>query len=146
MGGIPHVAQIVVQLLSGVRFFCHCMNCSTPGFPVLHYLPELTHHHQIGDTIQPSHPLLSPSPLALNPSQHQRLFQRALHIRWPKHWSFSFSITPSNEYSGLSPLGMTGWISLQSKGLSKVFSSITVEKHQFFGAQPSLRSISHIHK
>ena len=64
----------------------------------------------------------------------------ALHIMWPKCWSFSFSISPSNEY-----LGLTGLISLQSKGLSRVFSITTVQKHHFFGAQPSLWSNSHIH-
>ena len=74
------------------------MDCSTPGFPVHHQLPELTqtHVHRVGDSIQPSHPLLSPSPPVLNLSQHQ-----GLQIRWPKYWSFSFSISPSNEYSGL---------------------------------------------
>ena len=60
-----------------------------------------------------------------------------LHMRWPKYWSFSFSISPSNEHPGLISLGWTGWISLQSKGLSRVFSNTTVQKHQFFGAQPS---------
>ena len=68
----------------------------------------------------------------------------ALHIRWPKYWSFSFSISPSNEYSGWFPLGLTGLISLQPKGLSRVFSSTTIQKHQFFDAQPFLRSNSHI--
>ena len=64
--------------------------------------------------------------------------ESVLHIRWPKYWSLSFSISPSNEYSGLIPLGWTGWISLQSKGLSRVFSNTTVQKHQFFGTQLSL--------
>ena len=68
-----------------------------------------------------------------------------LHIRLPKYWSFSFSISPSNEYSRLIYFPMTDWISFQSKGLSRVFSSTTVQKHQFFGAQLSLRSNSHIH-
>ena len=67
----------------------------------------------------------------------------ALHTRWPNYWSFS--ISPSSEYSGLIPLGLTGLISLQSKGLSRVFSNTTVQKHQFFHAQPSLWSTSHIH-
>ena len=58
-----------------------------------------------------------------------------LHIRWPNYWSFSFNISPSNEYSGLNSLGLTGWISLQSKGLSRIFSNTTVQRHQFFGAQ-----------
>ena len=61
-----------------------------------------------------------------------------LHIRWPKYWSFRFSISPVNEYSGLISLGLTGLISLQSKGLSRVFSNTTVQKHQFFGTQLSL--------
>ena len=60
--------------------------------------------------------------------------ESVLHIRCPKNWSFSFSISPSKEYSGLIFLGWTGWISLQSKGLSRVFSKTTVQKHQFFGA------------
>ena len=80
------------------------MCCSAPGFPVLHQVQELaqTHVHWVRDAIQPSHPLSSPSPPAFNLSQHQSLFQESvLHIRWSKYWSFSFSITPSNEYSGL---------------------------------------------
>ena len=59
--------------------------------------------------------------------------ESVLCIRWLKYWSFSFSISPSNEYTGLISLGLTGWISLQSKGLSRVFSNTTVQKHQFFG-------------
>ena len=80
------------------------MDCSTPGFPVLHHLPELaqTHANRVGDAIQPSHPLSSPSPPAFNLSQNHGLFnESALHIRWPKYWHFSFSISPSSEYSGL---------------------------------------------
>ena len=60
--------------------------------------------------------------------------ESALHVRWPKYWSFSFSISPSNDYSGLIPLGWTGWISLLSKGLSRVFSNTTVQKDQFLNA------------
>ena len=80
------------------------MDCSTPGFLVHHQLPGLTqtHVHRVGDAIQPSHPLSSPSPLAFNLSQHQGLFNESvLCIRWPKYWSFSFNISPSKEYSGL---------------------------------------------
>ena len=80
------------------------MNCSTPGFPVLQQLPEpaQTHVHHVADAIQPSHPLSSPSPPTFRLSQHQGLFQWViLHIRWPKYWSFNFSISASNEYSGL---------------------------------------------
>ena len=70
--------------------------------------------------------------------------ESALRIRWPEYWSFSFRISPFNEYSGLISFGLTGLISLQFKGLSGVFSSITVWKHRFFSTQPSLWSNSHI--
>ena len=71
--------------------------------------------------------------------------ESALRTRWPEYWSFSFNISPSNEHQDWSPLEWTGWISLQSKGLSRVFSNTTVQKHQFFGAQLSSQSNSHIH-
>ena len=80
------------------------MNCSTPGLPVYHQLPESTqtHVHWVGDAIQPSHPLSSPSPPALNfPSIRVFSHKSALHIRWPKYWSFSFNISPSNKHAGL---------------------------------------------
>ena len=63
--------------------------------------------------------------------------ESTLHMRWSKYWSFSFSIIPSKEIPGWSPLEWTGWISLQSKGLTRVFSNTTIQKHQFFGAQSS---------
>ena len=84
--------------------FCDPMDYSIPGHPVLHCLPEFvqTHIHWVGDAIQPSHLLLPLSPSALNLSQHQGLSSEpAHHIRWPKYWSFSFSISPSSEYSGV---------------------------------------------
>ena len=71
--------------------------------------------------------------------------ESTLHMRWPKYWSFSFSIIPSKLIPGWSPSEWTVWISLQSKGLLRVFSNITVQKHQFFGAQLSSQSNSHIH-
>ena len=71
--------------------------------------------------------------------------EAVLHIRWPKYWSFTFSISPSNEYSGLISFRIDCLISLQSKRLSRVFSNTTVQKHHFFGAQLSLWSSSHIH-
>ena len=80
------------------------MNRSAPGLPVCHHLPEFTqtHVHWVRDAIQPSHPRSSPSSPAPNPSQHQSLFQWVnLRIRWPKYWSFSFSIIPSKEIPGL---------------------------------------------
>ena len=91
-----------------------------------------------------SSPLLPPAPPTLNLSQHQSLFRwvGSLH-QVAKYWSFS--ISPSNEYSEFIFFGLTGLISLQSKGLSKVFSRTIVWKHQFFSAQPSLWSNSHIH-
>ena len=127
---------------------CDPMDCSTQGRPVHDQLPEFTqtHVHWVGDTIQPSHPLASPSPPTLNLSQHKGLFQwvssshevaKLLEFQ-PQHQSFQ-------RKPNWSPLGWTGWISLQSKGLSRVFSNTTLQKHQFFGAQPSLQSNSHIH-
>ena len=71
--------------------------------------------------------------------------ESTLRMRWPKYWSFSFSISPSKESQGWSPSGWNGWISLQSKWLSRVFSNTTVQKHQFFSAQPSSQFNSHIH-
>ena len=93
---------------------CNPMNRSTPGLPVHHQLPEFTqtHIHQVGDAIQPSHPLSSPSPPAPNPSQHQGLFQwvNSSH-EVAKYWSFSFSMSPSNEFSGLISFRMD-WLDL----------------------------------
>ena len=126
---------------------CDLMNCSTPGLPVHHQLPEFTqtHVHRVGDAIQPSHPC---HPLLLLPSipPSIRVFynESTLLMRWPKYWSFSFSIIPSKEIPGLIS-EWTGWISLQSKGLSRVFSNTIVQKHQFFGAQLSSQSNSHVH-
>ena len=90
------------------------MDCSTPGFPVHHQLPELaqTHVRRVSDAIQPSHPLLSPSSPALSLSQNQGLFKSvSFCIRWPKYWSFSFNISPSNEYPGLMSFRMD-WLDL----------------------------------
>ena len=117
---------------------CDPMDSSAPGFPVHHQLPELaqTHIHQISDAIQPSHPLLSPYPSALSfpasgASPMSQLFTsggQSIGV------SASTSVLPMNTQDWF-PLWWTGWISLQSKGLSRVFSNTTVQKHQFFGAQ-----------
>ena len=126
---------------------CDPMDCHTPGFPVYHQLPDLTqtHVHRVGDAMQPSHPLSSPSPPALNLSQHQGLFQRVNSShKMAKYWSFSFSISPSNKFSELISFRIDRYDLLAVKGLSRVFSSTTVRVHQCFGAQPSLWSSSHI--
>ena len=81
---------------------CDPMDCSTPGFPVLHHLPELaqTYVHRVGDAIQPFHPLFLLLP-SIFPSIRVFSNESALHIKWPKYWSFSFSIGPSNDYPEL---------------------------------------------
>ena len=121
---------------------CDPKNRSTQGLPVHHQLTEFTQTHVYW--VQPSHPLLSPSP-ALNLSKHQGLFKwvsssyqvaKVLEFQL-QHQSFQW--TPRRL-----PLGWTGWISLQSKGLWRVFSKTTVQKHQVFGTQLSLWSNSHI--
>ena len=136
------VTQLCVTL-------CNPMECSMPGFPVHHQLWELTqtHAHQVGDAIQPSHSLSSPSPPAFNLSQHQGLFKwvsSSHQVAKSTGASALASLFPMN-IQDWSPLEWTGWISLQSKGLSRVFSNTTIQKHQFFGAQLSLWSISHIY-
>ena len=90
------------------------MNRSTPGLPVHHQLLESTetHAHRVDDAIRPSHPLSSPSPPAPNPSQHQGFSNEStLFMRWPKYWSFSFSISPSKEHPGLISFRMD-WLAL----------------------------------
>ena len=125
---------------------CDPMNCSTPGLPVHHQLPEFTqiHVHRVSDAIQPSHPLSSPSPPAPNPSQHQSFPMTELFAWGSQSTGISAlaSFLPKKS-QGWSPSEWTGWISLQSKGLSRVFSNTTVQKHQFFSARLSSQSNSH---
>ena len=103
----PHKHSVCHSVAQSCPTLCDPMDCSTPGFSVLHQLPELaqTHVHWVSDAIQPFHPLSSPSPPAFSLSQHQgpsiNISESALHIKWPKYWSCSFSISPSSEYSGL---------------------------------------------
>ena len=129
---------------------CDPMNHSMPGLPVHHQLPEFTqtHVHRIGDAIQPSHPL-SPHPSfssCLQSFPESGSFPMSQLFAWGGQRigvSASASVLPVNTQDW-SPLGWTGWISLQSKGLSRIFSSTTVQKHQFFGAQlssPNLKDI-----
>ena len=136
-----------VQSLSRVRLFATSW-ITAPGLPVRHHLPEFTQTrvHQVGDAIQPSHPLSSPFPPAPNPSQHQ-YFPMSQLFTWGGQSTEVSALAlflPKNT-QGWSPSEWTGWISLQSKGFSRVFSNTTVQKHQFFGAQLSLQSNSHIH-
>ena len=136
------------SITQSCRTLCDPMNHSTPGLPLHHQLLESTqtHVHQVGDAIQPSHPLSSPSPPAPNPTQHQS-FPMSQHFTWvgPSIGvSASTSVLPMNTQDW-SPLGWTGWTSLQSKGLSRVFSNTTVQKHPFFGDVKMWESNSHIH-
>ena len=117
-------SPITSSQISSVQPLCHVqlcdpMDCSTPGFPALHHLLQLaqTHDHWVSDATPPSHPLSSPSPPAFNLSKHQGLHELALHIRWPKHWSFS--ISPSNEYSGLISFGIDWFDLLAVRGTLK---------------------------
>ena len=100
-------------------------------------------------SVMPSNHLIFWGQLLLLPSifPNIRIFsiESVLCIRWPKDWSFSFSISPSSEYSGCFPLGWIALISLQSKGPSRVFFNSTIQKYQFFSAQPSFQANSHIH-
>ena len=144
-----HIKREFSSVAQSCPTLCDPRDCSTPGLPVNHQLPELTqtHVHWVGDTIQWSHTLSSPSPPAFNLSQHQGLFKwvSSLH-QVAKVLEFqlqhqSFQWTLRTDFL----LGWIGLNSLQSKGLSRVFSNTTVQKHQFFGAQISLQSNSHIH-
>ena len=125
--------DFAVHSLSRV-WLCNSMDCNTTGFPVLHHLLELaqTHVHWVGDAIQPSYPLSFPSPPAFYLSQHQGLF-KWVSSSYPRGQSIgaSASVLPMNIQDWF-PLGWTGWISLQSKGFSTVFSNNTVQKYQFF--------------
>ena len=135
------------QLLCHVRL-CDPMDCSTPGLPIHHQFSELaqTRVHWVSDAIQPSHPLVPfsshvqsfPASGSLPMSQFFPSGGQSIGV------SASASVLPVNIQDWF-PLGWTGCISLQSKGLSRVFSNTTVQKHQFCGAQPSSQSNSHIH-
>ena len=149
---LTHLATWYVFVFSSVAqscpTLCNPVNCSTAGLPVHHQLLEFTHTHVrwVGDAIQPSHPLSTPSPpafifLASESFQMSQFFASGAPSIGV---SASTSVLPVNIQDWF-PLGLTSWISLQSKGLSRVFSNTTAQKHQFFGAQLSLQSNSHIH-
>ena len=129
---------VVIQLLSHVWLFV------TPWTVACQASLSITNSQSLSklmsiESVMPSNHLILCHRLLLLPSMFPsiRVFsnESALHVRWPKYWSFSFSISPSNEYSGWFSLGWTGWISLRSKGLSRVFSNTTVQKHQFFSVR-----------
>ena len=143
----PLSKAVVVQLLSRAWLFvtswtaaCQAPLSSLLSLNWLKFMPT--------ELVIPSNHLILCHPLLLLPSIFPsiRAFpnELALCIRWPKYWSFSFSISPSNEHSGLISFRMDGWIFLQSKGVSRVFSSTTSWKHQFFSAHPLLWSNSHV--
>ena len=126
---------------------CDPMNHSTPGLPV-HENSRSPPKPMSIQLVMPSNHLILCRPLLLLPSIFPSIGvssnESALHIRWPKYWSFSFSISPSNEYSGLLSFRID-WFDLPVAQVSGALSSTTVQKHQFFGAQLSLWSNTHIH-
>ena len=148
------ILNIIVQLSSATQScppLCNPMNSSTPGFPVHYQFPEFTQtqiYLSIKSVIPSSHLILChPLLLLLSISPRIRVFsnESTLCVRWPRYWSFSFSISTSNECPGMISFRMDCWISLQSKELARVFSNTIVQKHQFFSAQLSSQSKSHIH-
>ena len=146
--GYPNGVCRCRSVAQSCPILCHPTDCSTPGFPVLHYLPKPCSDSRPSSRC--CQPTISSSvtSLLLLPSIFPsiRVFsnESALRIRWAKYWSFSFSSSPFNEYSRLISFRLTGLISLQSKGLSRVSSNTTVQKHRFFSVQPCIWSNSHI--
>ena len=133
----PQLSSVAQSYLT----LCDPMNHSTPGLPVHHQLPEFTQTTSIKSVMPSSHLILCHPLFLLHPIPPSiRVFsnESTLPMRWPKYWSFSFiaSVLPKNT-QWWSPLEWTGWIALQSTGLSRVFSNTTVQNHQFFGAQLS---------
>ena len=128
---------------------CDPMNRSMPGLPVHHQFSWSSLRLTSIESVMPSSHLILGRPLLLLPPipPSIRVFsnESTVHMRWPKYWSFSFSIIPSKEIPGLITFRMDWLDLLQSKGLSRVFSNTTVQKHQFFGTQSSSQSNSHIH-
>ena len=141
-GSVEGLSVQVSSVPQSCPTLCDPMNRSMPGLPVYHQLPESTqtHVHQVSDAIQPSHPLSFPfssCPQSFPASGSFPMSQFFASGSQSIGVSASASVLPMNTQDW-SPLGWTGWISLQSKGLSRVFSNTIVQKHQFFGAQLSL--------
>ena len=151
---ILFVKIFLIWSFSSVQLFSHVWLFATPWTAAHQASLSITNSqrllkHMSIKSVMPSNHIILYHPLLLLPSIFPsiRVFwvfflffpnESVLCIRWPKYWSFSFSISPSEEYSGLISLGLTGWISLQSKGLSRVFSKTTVQNIQFSGTQVSL--------
>ena len=143
-----HFNVVYLDSASTVQFsLCHVWFFATPWTAAHQASLSITNSRSLLrlisiKSVMPSNQLILCIPLLLLPSIFPsiRVFsnESALYIRWPKDWSFSFNISPSNEHPGLVSFRWTGWISLKSKGLSRVFSNTMVQKHQFFGAQLSL--------
>ena len=149
VGGLGLNSSQFSSVNQSCPILCDPMDCSTPGIPVHHQLPELTqiHVHWVSDAIQPSQTSVIPFSSCLQSFPASGSFQisqlftsggQSIGV------SASTSVLPMNIQDWF-PLGWTGQISLQSNGLSRVFSNTTVQKHQFFGAQLPLQSNSHIH-
>ena len=138
----------VVQSLSCVRLFATPWIAARQAYLSITSSRSIVRLKSIESVMPSSHLILCHPLLLLHPIPPSiRVFssESTLHMRWPKYWSFSYSIIPSKEYPGLISFGMDWWISLQTKGLSRVYSNTTVQKHQFFSAQLSSQSNSHIH-
>ena len=146
--------SFLLYQFSSVQSLSHVWLFATPWIAALQASLSITNSQSSLkptsiDSVMPSSHLILCHPFLLLPPipPSIRVFSNksTLRMRWPKYWSFSFSIIPSKETQDWSPLEWTGWISLQSKGLSRVFPNTTVQKHQFFGAQLSSQSNCHIH-
>ena len=149
-----HWSLALLLLVSSVQSLRHVWLFATPWIAARQASLSITNSRSplkliSIESVMPSSYLILCHPLLLLPPIPPiiRVFssESALRMRWPKYWSVSFSISLHMNTQDWSPLGWTGWISLQPKGLSSVFSSTTVQKHQFFGAQLSSQSNSHIH-
>ena len=145
---VIYTKEILNQYTYSVQLLCHVQLFVTPWMAARQVFLSITNSRSLLklmsiESVMPSshlilcHPLLLPS---IFPSIRVFSNESVLHIRWLKYWSFSFNISPSSEHPGLISFRMNCWISLHSKGLSKVFSNTTFQKHQFFGAQLSLPS------
>ena len=152
MGSWLPSRRLVLVVLLGVVQMLSCVSLFVIMWPAAHQAQLFTIFWSFLkfmsiESVMLSNHLILCHPLLSLPSNFPSIFsnESVLHIRWPKYWSFSLNISPSNEYSGLVYFRIGWLISLQSRGLSRVFSNTTVQKHQFFGAVLSLWSSSHIH-